>query len=56
MPEKNTFDYIDNDPLVRVILINPVSIPSYEFYRLYWAGHYTGVTENFILSETATFS
>ena len=25
MPEKNTFDYIDNDPLVRVILINPVS-------------------------------
>lgn len=25
MPEKNTFDYIDNDPLVRVIFINPVS-------------------------------
>ena len=25
MPEKNTFDYIDNDPLVRVILSNPIS-------------------------------
>jgi len=25
MLEKNTFDYIDNDPLVRVTLINPVS-------------------------------
>lgn len=25
MPEKSTFDYIDNDPLVPVTLINPVS-------------------------------
>ncbi len=25
MPEKATFDYIDNDPLVLVTLINPVS-------------------------------
>ena len=25
MPEKNIFDYIDNDPLVRVTLINPIS-------------------------------
>ncbi|HLB70978.1 MAG TPA: hypothetical protein VJJ51_08030 [Candidatus Methanoperedens sp.] len=25
MPEKATFDYIDNDPLVPVILINPAS-------------------------------
>ena len=25
MPEKNIFDYIDNDPLVRVTLINPTS-------------------------------
>ena len=25
MPEKATFDYIDNDPLVQVDLINPVS-------------------------------
>jgi len=25
MSEKNTFDYIDNDPLVRITLINPIS-------------------------------
>jgi len=25
MPEKSTFDYIDNDPLVPVTLINPAS-------------------------------
>ncbi len=25
MPEKASFDYIDNDPLVPVTLINPVS-------------------------------
>ena len=25
MPEKNIFDYIDNEPLVRVTLINPIS-------------------------------
>jgi len=25
MSEKNTFDYIDNDPLIRITLINPIS-------------------------------
>jgi len=40
MPEKNIFDYIDNDPLVRVTLINLISNKKVNGYAYLDTGSY----------------
>ncbi len=43
MPEKATFDYIDNDPLVEITLINPLSNKKVKTYAFLDTGSDTAV-------------